>query len=200
MTGALRLIVADDEPDMRDFYQTMLTSQGHDVVAMAEDGRQLVDLTLQLKPDLIITDIRMPELDGLSAVREITSQNPIAAIVVSAYTDDAYIQQATRDCILAYLVKPIRATDLSPAIALARQRFREFQALQQQADSLRQTLEDRKLIERAKGIVMDRGGLSKKDAFLRLRKLSNDRNEKLVDIARTIVTAEAAFETESIAN
>ncbi|NQV23953.1 MAG: response regulator [Rhodopirellula sp.] len=199
MAGALRIVVADDEPDMREFYQTMLTSLGHDVLASAEDGRQLVDLTLQLKPDLVITDICMPGLDGLSAVREITSQNPVAAIVISAYTDDEYIEQATQDCILAYLVKPIRAADLTPAIALARQRFREFQALQQQADSLRQTLEDRKIIERAKGIVMDRGRLSENDAFLRLRKLSNDRNEKLVDIARTIVTAEAAFESNAAA-
>ena len=84
MTGALRIVVADDEPDMFDFYQTMLTGQGHDVVATAENGQQLVDLALQHEPDLIITDIRMPELDGLSAVREITSRNPVAAIVVSA--------------------------------------------------------------------------------------------------------------------
>jgi AmiR/NasT family two-component response regulator len=200
MTEPLRIIVADDEPDMLDFYQTMLSSLGHDVVATALNGQQLVDLTLQHSPDLIITDIRMPERDGLSAVHEITLQKPVAAIVVSAYTDNEYVEQAARDCILAYLVKPIRAADLGPAIILARQRFREFQALQQQADNLRQTLEDRKIIERAKGIIMDRGGVSEKDAFLRLRKLSNDRNEKLVDIARTIVTAEAAFATEAIAD
>lgn len=200
MTDSLRIIVADDEPDMLDFYQTMLTGEGHDVIATADNGMQLVSLALQHEPDLIITDIRMPVKDGLSAVREITFQKPLAAIVVSAHTDDEYIEQAKQDCILAYLVKPIRAADLSPAIALARQRFREFRALQQQADSLRQTLEDRKIIERAKGIVMDSCGLSEKEAFLRLRKLSNDRNEKLVNIAQTIVSAEAAFEMLPAAN
>tara|TARA_R110002072_G_scaffold302710_2_gene487578 strand:- start:73446 stop:74048 length:603 start_codon:yes stop_codon:yes gene_type:complete len=198
MTGTLRIVVAGDEPDMLGFYQTMLSGLGHDVVAMARNGQQLVDLTLRHSRDLIITDIRMPERDGLNAVREITLQKPVAAIVVSAHTDNEYIEQAAHNCILAYLVKPIRAADLGPAIILARQRFREFQALQQQADNLRQTLEDREIIERAKGILMDRSRVSEKDAFLRLRKLSNDRNEKLVDIARTIVTAEAAFVRESV--
>ena len=200
MTEPLRIIVADDEPDMLDFYQTMLTAQGHDVIATAENGMQLVTLALQYEPDLIITDIRMPKKDGLSAVRDITFQNPIAAIVVSAYTDDEYIEQAKQDCLLAYLVKPIRAADLSPAIALARQRFQEFQALQRQADNLRQSLEDRKIIERAKGILIDNCRLSEKEAFLRLRKLSNDRNEKLVNIARAIVSAEAAFESTPAAS
>lgn len=193
MTDGLRIIVADDEPDMLDFYRTMLTELGHDVIATANNGMQLVNLAFQHEPDLIITDIRMPEKDGLDAVRNITFQIPVAAIVVSAYTDDEYIEQAKQDWILAYLVKPIRAADLSPAIALARQRFCEFQALQQQADSLRQTLEDRKIIERAKGIIMDSCGFSEKQAFLRLRKLSNDRNEKLVNIAQTIVSAESTL-------
>ena len=200
MTDVLRIVVADDEPDMLDFYRTMLTGQGHDVVATADNGNQLVTAACQHKPDLIITDIRMPEKDGLTAVRDITLQCPTAAIVVSAYTDDEYIQQAAQDCILAYLVKPIRATDLSPAIALARQRFREFQALQQQADSPRQTLEDRKIIERAKGIVMDNCGLSEKEAFLRLRKLSNDRNEKLIKTANRIVAAEQSIESAMAEN
>ena len=194
MTDGLRVVVADDEADMREFYETMLTRQGHTVVGLAEDGRQLYDLAREHQPDLIITDIRMPDVDGLTAVREITREQPVATIVVSAYRDSEYIERARQDCILAYLVKPIRAADLEPAIALARQRFREFQALQKQADDLRQTLEDRKIIERAKGILMDRSGLSEKDAFRRLQRLSNDRNEKLVEVARTIVSAETSLE------
>lgn len=194
MTDALRIVVADDEPDMREFYQSMLTNQGHKVEGLAENGQELIDLTEKHSPDLIITDIRMPEVDGLAAVRQITQHRPVAAIVVSAYHDDDYIERAKQDCILAYLVKPVRAVDLEPAIVLARQRFREFQALQKQANDLRQTLEDRKVIERAKGIIMDRTGMSERDSFRRLQRLSNDRNIKLVEIARSIVSAEAAFD------
>lgn len=190
----LRIAVADDEVDMQDFYRAILGNLGHEVIAVAGSGRELVDMCQQHSPDLIITDIRMPELDGLDAVREITvAQGPVPAIVVSGFHDDDFIKRAQQECVLAYLVKPVRASDLEPAIRLARQRFREMQALQQQSDNLRQALEDRKLIERAKGILMDRSGLSESDAFRRLQKLSNDRNEKLAMIARSIVTADEAF-------
>lgn len=192
--NSLRITVADDEPDMQDFYRAILSSLGHEVVAVAATGRELVEACHNELPDLIITDIRMPELDGLDAVREITvSQQPVPAIIVSGFHDNEYIERAQQGCVLAYLVKPVRASDLQPAIRLARQRFREMQALQQQSDNLQQTLEDRKLIERAKGILMDRSGLSEADAFRRLQKLSNDRNEKLASIAQLIVTAEEAF-------
>ena len=194
MSEALRIIVADDEVDMRDFYQAILAGLGHTVAAVAETGRELVDAVVAEKPDLIITDIRMPDLDGLDALREITrAGGPVPAIVVSGFHDDEFIQRAQQECVLAYLVKPVRASDLEPAIKLARQRFREMQALQQQADDLRQALDDRKQIERAKGILMDRSGLSESEAFKRLQKLSNDRNQKLVEIARAIITAEEAF-------
>ncbi len=175
MSEALRIIVADDEVDMRDFYQAILAGLGHTVAAVAETGRELVDAVVAEKPDLIITDIRMPDLDGLDALREITrAGHPVPAIVVSGFHDDEFIQRAQQECVLAYLVKPVRA-------------------LQQQADDLRQALDDRKQIERAKGILMDRSGLSESEAFKRLQKLSNDRNQKLVEIARAIITAEEAF-------
>ncbi len=194
MSESLKIIVADDEVDMRDFYRSILSGLGHTVVAVAETGQELVDACAAETPELIITDIRMPDLDGLDALREITrAGRPVPAIVVSGFHDEEFIQRAQQECVLAYLVKPVRASDLEPAIKLARQRFREMQALQQQADDLRQALEDRKQIERAKGILMDRSGMSESEAFKRLQKLSNDRNQKLVEIARAIITAEEAF-------
>ena len=193
MTESLRIVVADDEVDMRDFYDLTLAEMGHEVVGIAENGRQLVELCRKQRPDLIVTDIRMPELDGLAAVHEISREAPVAAIVVSAYHDQEFLDRAKDNSVLAYLVKPIRASDLAPAIILARQRFRELQALLQQAASLQQSLEDRKLIERAKGILMSHVGLSEPDAFRRLQRLSNDRNEKLVEIARALVLAEEAI-------
>ena len=179
---------------MRDFYQSILASLGHTVLVVAGTGRELVEACTEQPPDLVITDIRMPDLDGLEALREITRAGlSVPAIIVSGFHDDEFIQRAQQECVLAYLVKPVRASDLEPAIKLVRQRFREMQALQQQAADLQQALDDRKLIERAKGILMDRSGLSESDAFKRLQKLSNDRNQKLVEIARAIITAEEAF-------
>lgn len=192
MPESLRIVVADDEVDMRDFYDLTLTGMGHEVVGIAEDGRQLVKLCREHRPELIVTDIRMPELDGLAAVHEISRETPVAAIVVSAYHDKEFLDRAKENSVLAYLVKPIRASDLAPAIVLARQRFREFQALLQQTASLQQSLEDRKLIERAKGILMSQTGLSEPDAFRRMQRLSNDRNVKLLEIARSILIADAA--------
>jgi response regulator NasT len=189
----LRIAVADDEPDMRDFLQKLLTHLGHAVVAVAADGEDLVRQCRDTQPNLVITDLAMPRLDGLSAVRQITKERPIPVIVVSAYHDDELIRRALQEQVLAYLVKPIKAVDLPPAIALAMQRFREFEALHRQADDLRQAIEDRKLIERAKGTLMARAGLSEPDAFRRLQTLSNEKNLKMVEIARMIVTAEEAF-------
>ena len=192
-TIRLRIAVADDEPDMRDFFAKVLRHLGHEVVAVAANGQELVELCREAKPDLIITDIAMPELDGLEAVRQICREQPLPVILVSAHHDDELIQRALQEQVLAYLIKPITRDQLQPAIVLAMRRYREFEALRHQADDLRQALEDRKLIERAKGVLMTRGGLSEPDAFRRLQKLSSDKNQKMVEIARMIVTAEEAM-------
>lgn len=191
-TERLRIAVADDEPDMRDFFQRVLTHLGHDVVAVTANGAELADACRNSKPDLIITDIVMPEQDGLDALREIGRDGPIPAILVSAHHDEVYIERARKETVLAYLVKPIKKDDLQPAIALAMQRFREFEALRRQTDDLRQALEDRKLIERAKGVLMSRADLEEPEAFRRLQRLASEKNRKMVDIARTIVEAEEA--------
>lgn len=192
-TSRLQIAVADDEPDMRDFFQRVLTHLGHDVIAIAANGDELIEACRSDIPDLIITDIVMPEKDGLAALTEICRDGPIPAIVVSAHHEDEYVERARHETVLAYLVKPIKKDDLPPAISLAMQRFREFEALHQQTDDLRQALEDRKLIERAKGVLMDRAELNESEAFRRLQRLASDKNRKMVDIARTIVEAEEAI-------
>lgn len=194
MTGPLRIAIADDEPDMRDFFCRMLAHLGHEVVCVAEDGAQLVHHCREHDPDLIITDLEMPVLGGLEAIVEINAGRIVPTIVVTAHSQPEMIERAARAPVLAYLVKPIRKEDLSPAIALAMQRNRELQALQQQAEDLRQALADRKLIERAKGVLMKRAGLDEPDAFRRLQKLSSDRNQKMVHIAEMIVTADEAMQ------
>ena len=194
MNQSLKIVVADDEPEMREYFQETLTAMGHQVLAAAENGTELVEACTTHQPDLVITDIKMPGLDGIQASMEIRQQSrPVPVILVSAYHDEELIERSLRDHVMAYLVKPIKQADLEIAIALATRRFREFLALQEQAASLQQALEDRKVIERAKGILMKRAGLDEPDAFRRLQRLSSEKNIKMVEIARMIVTADEAM-------
>jgi response regulator NasT len=189
MTQSLRIAVADDEPDMRDYFRRILPCLGHTVVAVAENGRELVEFCRTLRPDLVITDIKMPDMDGIDAAGKIYQDVPIPVILVSAYHDPQLIERAEADHVLGYLVKPIKQADLEPAIALAVRRFEQFKALQREASDLRQALEDRKIIERAKGILMKQAGLGEQEAFRRLQKTASSKNLKLVELARMIVTA-----------
>ena len=193
MNRSLRIAVADDEPRMRDWYRKILPLLGHEVVAAAESGRELVQQSLSLKPDLIITDIKMPDLDGIEAAGEIYREQAIPVILVSAYHDAELVERAEADHVMAYLVKPIKQAHLEPAIALAMRRFEQFQELRQQATDLNHALEDRKLIERAKGMLMKQGRLDEDEAFRRMQKMSRDRNLKLIDAARMILAVGAAI-------
>jgi two-component system, response regulator PdtaR len=194
MNRSLRIAVADDELDMRDYFQRILPLLGHQVVAVAQTGRELVDLCDRTKPDLVITDIKMPDMDGINAAAQIYLKVAIPVILVSAYHDPDFIRRAEADHIMAYLVKPIKQADLEPAIGIAMRRFEQFQSLRKETSDLKQALEDRKTIEKAKGIMMKKTGLDEHDAFRRLQKLASDKNRKLIEIAQMILTAEEALE------
>jgi response regulator NasT len=194
MTRALRIAVADDEPRMRDYFQKILPRFGHQVVAVARTGRELVEQCRAVHPDLVITDVSMPELDGIDAATEIYREQPLPIILISAYHDAELIRRAEADHILAYLVKPIKQADLEPAIAIAMRRFEQFQALRKDAADVRQALEDRKIIERAKGIFMKKTGLDEQESFRSLQKLASEKNRKLVEIAQMILTAEEVIQ------
>ena len=193
MSEPLRIAVADDEPDMRDYFAKILPRLGHQVVAQARDGRELVEQCRAERPDLVITDIKMPEMDGIDAAIAIYKDTPLPVILVSAFHDAELIERAEADHIMGYLVKPIKQADLGPVIALAMRRFEQFQELRKEAADLRQALEDRKLIERAKGLLMKKAGLDEASAFRRLQKLASDKNLKLVEVARILLTAEEAY-------
>jgi response regulator NasT len=192
MNRSLRIAVADDERDMRDFFQEFLPPLGHTVVAVATTGRELVERCRTLRPDLVITDIKMPDMDGIEAASAICKDQPLPVILVSAYHDAKLLARAEEDHVLAYLVKPIKDTDLGPAIAIALRRFEQFQALRQESADLRQALEDRKTIERAKGALMKRAALDESEAFRRMQKLASEKSRKLVEIAQMILVAEEA--------
>ena len=194
MNRSLRIAVAEDEGFMQKYLEETLTLLGHQVLCLARTGRELVQHCQTLRPDIVITDINLPEMDGLDAAREIYDQEPVPIIIVTAYHDLDLIERAEENHILAYLVKPIKQQDLEPAISIALSRFQEFKAMREETDNLRQALEDRKIIERAKGILMKRDNLSEPEAFRRLQKLARDKNRKLIDIAQTIITADEAYQ------
>jgi response regulator NasT len=189
----LRIAVADDERDTREFLQELLERLGYQAVAVAENGQSLVEQCRTTRPDLVITDIKMPDMDGLEASEAVNRDRQVPVILVSAHHDAEFLRRAGADYIMAYLVKPVKPADLVAAIALAVLRFEHFQRLQAEAVSLRQALEDRKVIERAKGILMKRSKLDEPEAFRRLQHLADVKGRKLVDIAQIILTAEEAF-------
>ncbi len=141
----------------------------------------------------MITDISMPDMDGLEAAQEIYSFEPVPIIIISAFHDPDLITRAEKNHILAYLVKPIKQQDLEPAIMIASTRFQEFRTMRHEADTLRQALDDRKHIERAKGIIMKRGDMDEAEAFRRLQKIARDKNRKLIDIAHMILSVEDIY-------
>lgn len=200
MSTSLLIAVADDEPRMRDYYRETLPLLGHRVLCAAESGQDLVQSCRQSRPDLIITDIKMPDMDGIDAVNALCKEEPVPAILVSAYHAPEFYERTRSGQILGYLVKPIKQADLEAAIVIAMQRFEQFRALRTEAGELRQAIEDRKVIERAKGVLMRRAALSEEQAFRRLQKMARDENQKLVDVARLILKAEAAFQPRSTTN
>lgn len=197
MSRSLRIAVADDEPDMREFYQSMLPLLGHQVVVTAATGAELVHQCRGKRVDLLVTDIRMPDMDGIEAAAAVCRDDPLPVILVSGYQDAQLLQRAQADYIMAYLVKPIEQADLAPAITVAMSRFEQFKTLRKEAADLRQALQDRKLIEKAKGIVMKVAGIDEQEAFRRLQKMASDRNRKLVEVAEMILLAEEAVRPAS---
>ncbi len=189
MSERLRILIADDEAIRLMALRTQLRSLGFEVVAEATDGEEAVRLAREREPDLAILDIKMPGLDGIAAAQQILQHRPIPILLLTAYSEVELVERAMEVGVFAYLVKPVTEEDLLPAILLARRRFEEFQALRGEVQDLREALEARKLIERAKGILMKRLGISEQEAFRRMQVQSQKENRKLVEIARAIITA-----------
>ncbi len=187
---ALRVLVADDESLRVMSLKAQLESIGHKVIAEAANGKEAVNLAHELKPDLAILDIKMPEMDGIEAAQTITQERPIPIILLTAFSEKELAERAAEANVAAYLMKPVSEQDLLPAIALAVSRFKEFQALHREVDDLRDALETRKLVERAKGILMRRLNLTEEEAFRRMQRRSQNENKKLGEIANAIITAD----------
>ena len=190
MIESLRIAVADDDKAMCFYYERTIPLIGHQVIAMCENGHSLVAACREDRPDLIVSDIQMPQLDGISAVTEICRNEPLPVILVSARDANQLPKRVLGEHVLTNLIKPIKRADLQRGITLTMQRFRQFQALRQEARDLRQAWRDRKVVEQAKEILMKRGTLDEQAAFGRLQGLASEQNLKLVMTARQLVAAQ----------
>lgn len=194
MNAPLRIAVADDEALIRRYFQETLAEIGHTVVVSAANGRELVEQCRGKEIDLVISDIKMPEMDGIDAAIEIVAARPTAIILVSAFSDPDLIERAESSGVMAYLIKPIQRADLETAIAISRRRFAQLSSLEKDAADLRRHLEERKLIEKAKGILMQKTGISEAEAHKRLQKTACDTNTKLPEVAQMIINAAPALD------
>jgi two-component system, response regulator PdtaR len=167
----------------------MLERAGFTVVAEARDGVEAVALAESEAPDLALLDVKMPELDGIEAARRILERRPIPVVMVTAFSHHDLVSRAVEAGVFGYLVKPFRESDLLPAIETARARHAELAAVRAESDSLRDALEARKLIERAKGLLMERDGLTEAEAFARMRGAAQRTSRTIRDIAEAMVAA-----------
>jgi two-component system, response regulator PdtaR len=184
-----RVIIADDESLIRMDLREMLTHLGYLVVGEVADGRSAINQARELRPDIVIMDIKMPDMDGIEAAKVLTEERIAPVVLLSAYSQKELVDRARDAGVTAYLVKPYREEDLTPAIEVALARFREFQELEKQVTDLQMALETRKLVDRAKGILMDKQGLSEAEAFRKIQKMSMDNRKPMKDVAEAIILA-----------
>ena len=184
-----RVIIADDESLIRMDLREMLTNLGYLVVGEVADGRSAVNQARELRPDVVIMDIKMPDMDGIEAAKILTEERIAPVVLLSAYSQRDLVERAREAGVVAYLVKPYREEELSPAIEVALARFAEFKDLQKQVSDLQEALETRKLVDRAKGILMDKQGLTEAEAFRKIQKMSMDNRKPMKDVAEAIILA-----------
>ncbi len=184
-----RVIIADDESLIRMDLREMLTNLGYLVVGEVADGRSAVNQARELRPDVVIMDIKMPDMDGIEATQVLTEEHIAPVVLLSAYSQRELVERAREAGVVAYLVKPYREEELAPAIEVALARFAEFTDLQRQVSDLQLALETRKLVDRAKGILMDKQGLTEAEAFRKIQKMSMDNRKAMKDVAEAIILA-----------
>ena len=183
----MRILVAEDETIIRLDLRALLERAGFEVCAEAKDGVEAVELARAEQPDLAIMDVKMPRLDGIEAARRILDERPIPIVMLTAYGQDELVSRAVEAGVFGYLVKPFRESDLLPAIQTARARHEELAALRKEAESLSEALAARKVIERAKGLLMEKERLSEQEAFARLRKASQVSGRPLKVVAEALI-------------
>jgi response regulator NasT len=186
----VRVVIAEDEAIVRLDLKEILEEEGYEVVGETGRGDEAVSLVREHDPDVAILDIKMPGMDGLSAAREITGEQRAAVVILTAFSQRNLIEEARDAGAISYLLKPFQRNELIPAIEVALGRFKEMKALKNEVNSLEEQLETRKVVDRAKGILMDRHGLGENDAFTFIRETAMRKRVTLKAIAQSIVDGE----------
>ncbi|MBV6758990.1 response regulator [Rhodococcus sp. USK10] len=182
-----RVVVAEDEALIRLDLVEMLREEGYDVVGEAGDGQAAVDLAVELKPDLVIMDVKMPRRDGIDAASEIAAKRIAPVVILTAFSQRELVERARDAGAMAYLVKPFSSADLVPAVELAASRFKEVTALEREISDLSERLETRKIVERAKGVLMDKQSLTEPEAFKWIQRAAMDRRSTMKAVAQVVL-------------
>jgi len=184
----LKVVVVEDDPTVRQFLKETLENKlGHQVVGEVSTGTDMVRIVLETEPDLVVFDIHLPHLNGLDALKQIYRDRIVAAVAITADRDQELVKRASEEHVLAYLVKPVEDYQLAPAILVARARFQELRELSAENATLRQSLANRKVIERAKGVLMKRYRWTEAEAFRRLQRGAMNRRTTMVELAQDVL-------------
>ena len=197
---SLRILIAEDESVTALGLEQDLRALGHTVIGVAGDGATAVSMARTLSPDLVMLDVRMPHLTGLEAAEQIHAERAVPIIIVTAYSDAETLAKAATVPVFHYLVKPVTAAQLGAAIAVAEARHQEWLGQRRESDDLRRRLDDRKVIERAKGILMEREGISESAAYRVLQRTSQSRNMTMAELSRSLLAAEDLMRTSATAS
>ncbi|MFQ5464725.1 MAG: ANTAR domain-containing response regulator [Thermodesulfobacteriota bacterium] len=183
------IAIIDDDPTQRSVLKALVEDAGYRVVAEGADGSVALGICKDSRPDAVIMDVRMPGMDGITAAGVLARLCPVPVVLLTANDDPETVRRATEAGVMAYLIKPVRAEELSPAIELACGRHAEFETLKRENRDLKSAVEARKVIEKAKGLLMEKEGLTEAEAFARLRKTSMSRRKTMREVADVIVLA-----------
>lgn len=185
----LRIVIADNESIIRMDLRELLEEAGHIVVAEASDGVKAVELARKYSPDLVIMDIKMPEMDGIAAAKIISNEKLAPVLLLTAYSQKEIVEKAKDSGVLAYLVKPVKEANLFPAMEIALSLFQEFMELERELEDVKNSLETRKVLDRAKGILMDAYNLTESEAYRRIQQYGMSKRKSIRDVAQAIVDA-----------
>lgn len=185
----LRIVIADNESLIRLDIREMLEDAGHEVVGEAVNGRKAVELTRQHRPDLVLMDIKMPEMDGITAAGKIYADKIAPVILLTAFSQPDIVDKAKDSGVLGYLVKPVQESQLFPAIEIALSRWQEMQGLEDELEKLKDSLETRKMVDRAKGIIMAAHKLGEQEAYRRMQQYAMQKRVPLKEVAQSIIRA-----------
>lgn len=187
--NSLRIVIADNESIIRMDLKEILEEAGHTVVGEATDGLKAVELARKYQPELVIMDIKMPEMDGITAAKIISNEKIAPVLLLTAFSQKEIVEKAKDSGVLAYLVKPVKESNLFPAMEIALSRFQEFAELEHELEDVKNSLETRKILDRAKGILMDAYNLTESEAYRRIQQYSMSKRKSIREVAEAIISA-----------